>query len=236
MLAGTETEVLELSALRQDELPRLLASVDGLDLSRFRYVSVHAPSRIQPGTEREIVGCLSKFAARGWPIVMHPDAIADWGLWADLGSQLCLENMDLRKPTGRTAPELTDAFRELPAATFCCDLGHARQVDPTMGEAMRMLRTFGDRLRQLHVSEVNSRGMHEPVSVACMNAFHKVHRLIPDHIPIVLESPVSAEAIAREIGYLRALLPPQLESPEAGIAGTAGRLAAPGFRWGLSLP
>jgi hypothetical protein len=37
MLAGTETEVLELSALRQDELPRLLASVDGLDLSRFRY-------------------------------------------------------------------------------------------------------------------------------------------------------------------------------------------------------
>jgi hypothetical protein len=66
--------------------------------------------------------------------------------------------MDLRKPTGRTVGELSDAFRELPAVTFCCDPGHARQVDPTMGEAMRNLRTFGDRLRQLPVSEVNSRG------------------------------------------------------------------------------
>ena len=72
---------------------------------------------------------------RNWPIVVHPDAMFDFSLWREFGNLLCLENMDKRKPVGRTVQELDRIFQELPDASFCFDIGHARQVAPTMTEA-----------------------------------------------------------------------------------------------------
>ena len=44
------------------------------------------------------------------------------------------------------------------------DLGHARQIDPSMTEAFLILRAFGDRLAEVHISEVNSACKHEAIS------------------------------------------------------------------------
>lgn len=44
--------------------------------------------------------------------------------------------MDKRKRIGCTAMQLRRFFDELPEATFCFDMGHARQVDPTMHETL----------------------------------------------------------------------------------------------------
>src|SRR5205823_6484742 len=114
-----------------------------------------------------------------WPIVVHPDAVTDSRLWSVFGHQLCIENTDLRKSIGRTASELERIFSEFPDASFCCDLGHARQVDPTMAEATAILQKFGDRLVQLHVSEVNTKSSHDPLSIASIKAFNKIYQLIP---------------------------------------------------------
>lgn len=75
---------------------------------------------------------------------MHPDVIEDVSAWQKLGRAVCVENMDKRKRIGRTAAQLQEIFDQLPEATFCFDIGHARQVDPTMQEAETFLRLFQD--------------------------------------------------------------------------------------------
>jgi len=48
MLKDQPVAAIELSAIRKHELIPLLRSLDGLDLSRFEYVSIHAPSEFSP--------------------------------------------------------------------------------------------------------------------------------------------------------------------------------------------
>ncbi|HLZ91381.1 MAG TPA: hypothetical protein VKQ28_06670 [Candidatus Acidoferrum sp.] len=207
ILRRAKITVVELSALRQMELRPLADAINLLDFSPFKYVSVHAPSQLQEGTEAETVNLLITLAERGLPIVVHPDVISNFALWRKLGRLLFIENMDKRKKTGRTAIELAQAFESLPEASLCFDLGHARQVDPTMSEAVLILERFGDRLGQLHISDVNARSTHDPLTAAAILAFRRISHLIPDHIPVVLESPVSEDRVEIELASSRDALP-----------------------------
>ena len=125
--------------------------------------------------------------------------ITDFSLWAAFGEWLCIENMDKRKPIGRTVAELDSIFRQLPHASLCFDIGHARQVDPTMIEAADLLKAYGDRLKEVHMSEVASNSKHEAMSLTAVSAFRKVAHLIPRNVPIILESVISPEKIAQEM-------------------------------------
>src|ERR1017187_1289208 len=145
MLLGKNIAAVELSALRAAELPALAAAVDRLRLEQYSYVSVHAPSNWDTLTEAEGIEFLAVFAAKNWPIVLHPDCIENYGAWRVFGSLLLIENMDKRKLVGRTAAELETVFDQLPEAGLCFDIGHAHQVDPTMAEAFHILRQFGRR-------------------------------------------------------------------------------------------
>ena len=102
--------------------------------------------------EQRIVDTLQIATAQGFHIVLHPDAIHDISRWEMLGEMLCLENMDMRKRVGRTADEMEIFFRRLPEARFCFDIGHARQVDPSMAVAYELVENpvgFIKRLRTL---------------------------------------------------------------------------------------
>ncbi len=203
---------IELSALRQNELIPLLNALPSLDLSEFEYVSIHAPSQYDPAWEGVLVNHLRAEAWRGWAIVIHPDAISDFGLWRDLGASVCIENMDKRKPMGRTADELAVVFKKLPEANFCFDIGHARQIDLTMTEAYLILRQFSTKLIQVHVSEVNARSRHDSLSYSSILAFQEVARLIPAQVPLILETPVSEEDMDSEIAKVCQALPLDLQS------------------------
>ena len=195
------TNAVELSALREEELEPLLEFLDGVrgELDHFEYISVHAPSRRSRFSERALVEKLASVAGRGWPIIVHPDVIEHFSLWEALGPAVCLENMDRRKSVGRTAVQLQRVFDKLPEATFCFDIGHARQVDPTMQEAASFLRSFGDRLRQVHMSYVNSQSRHERLNYESIMAFRRVARWLDESIPVILETPVEAGQVDAEI-------------------------------------
>jgi hypothetical protein len=203
--AGCRT--IELSALRQVELSPLLTSLDSLELGGMDYISLHAPSHFDPSWEAIGWDLLRCQLHRRWPIVVHPDAIYDFSLWREFGALLCVENMDKRKPIGRTVRELERIFDRLPDASFCFDIGHARQCDPTMGEAYLMLKEFGPKLRQVHVSEVNTRSRHDPLSYASILAFQEVAHLIPADVPLILETTIAAGQIGAEIANVRKALP-----------------------------
>jgi len=144
---------------------------------------------------------------RKWPVILHPDAVHNPDLWRRLGRFLCIENMDKRKPIGRTAEELAQVFDLFPEATLCFDIGHARQVDSTMTEAYLILTSFRKRLQQVHMSEVNTRSKHDPLSVTSILAFQDMADFIPPEIPIILETPVPEEQIMREIEKAAEALP-----------------------------
>ena len=180
--------LVELSALRDTELVPLLDSLCDLDLGFASYVSFHAPSRFEIHSERQTAQLLRALLPRRWPIIVHPDVMGDLAVWQGFGQWLCIENMDKRKPCGRTVSELEALFQAFPDASFCFDIGHARQVDPTMGQAALILERFAGRLRQIHMSEVNSRNGHDPMSLTAINAFRKVAHLIPKTTPVILET------------------------------------------------
>lgn len=181
-------EVVELSALRIEELEPLLTALPTLNLARFTFVSIHAPSRFSQELEHRVVQLLSVEQVRNYPVVVHPDVVFTPSIWRGLGDRLLIENMDKRKPAGRTVVELRTLFSLLPDARFCFDIGHARQVDPTMTEATLLLQDFGELLAEVHLSEVNTASRHDPISQNATLAFQRVARYIPCATPVVLET------------------------------------------------
>lgn len=203
-----DVDAVELSALRVSELAPLVEALPTLDLARYRHISFHAPSHYSPDEESDVLDACHHFIRRGWPIVLHPDAIRRWDRWNALGRFLFIENMDKRKRTGRTADELSEIFSRLPESRLCFDVAHARQYDASMTEAYRILNAFGDRIGQVHISEVGSRSTHERISEYAALAFRQVARLIPREVPVIIESRVGPDQMASEIEAARAALRP----------------------------
>jgi hypothetical protein len=201
-------EAVELSALREVEVGPLMDAVPDLDLSTFRYVSVHAPSKLGALTDRDVVRVLRPAIDRKWSIVIHPDAVTDFGAWRELGHLVLVENTDGRKAVGRYANELSQTFALLPDARLCLDVGHARQIDPTMTEAHRILVAFGDRLAQLHVSEVDAGCRHRAIGGGASLAYRSLFQGRPVDVPVILESPVLSGDVDAEVEFARTMLDP----------------------------
>lgn len=206
LLAFRGTGAVELSALRVHELAPLLQAIPELHLDAYDHRSLHAPSAFSAAEERDIAAALLPFARAGWLVIVHPDTLHDARPWRKLGARLCIENMDVRKPVGRTVQELLPVFARLPRASFCLDVAHAWQCDPSMGEAARLLDAFGDRLAEVHVSELDAHSRHVRLSAAGMRAVRQVAGRIPHAVPAIIEAPVRPHEIDAELrASLRAL-------------------------------
>lgn len=203
ILKMTDTDAVELSALRFAELRPLMEALPRLNLTKYSYISIHAPSFFSRDEERVVVELITRLAHRSFCVVVHPDSIHDFALWKRLGDRVCIENMDSRKRTGRTAKEVGDFFDRLPNARFCFDIAHARQFDTSMVEALLMLVRFGDRLVQVHLSEINTASKHVPMSESSIVAYQMISSLIPKEAAMIFESRLegdpSTEQIEKEI-------------------------------------
>jgi hypothetical protein len=213
ILAPFKLPAVELSALRAHELPELVEIVDTLELGSYETISVHAPSRLEQADEERVVELLHRFVERGWPVIVHPDVMFSLDRWKLLGNKLLLENSDKRKPIGRTARDITALLDYFPSARLCLDLGHARQIDPTMNEAYLMLQQNQDRLGQIHLSDVNYFSRHDPLSGAAIEASRRVAHLVPMKVPIILEMLIDQgqSTIEREISRALEVLQPALQ-------------------------
>jgi hypothetical protein len=218
MLLSGEARAVELSALREPELEPLLRSLSGSDradsagepgLAAWDHVSLHAPSRMHPPREPDHAEAIARaLPPRAIPCVVHPDALLTPQAWEPLGELLLIENMDRRKPAGRTAAELTEAFETFPDARLCFDVAHAWHVDPSLDEAKRILDTHGHRLAQIHLSGLTAHASHRPLDEEMLTVARTLAPRLPTEVPVILESTIEPdrERIRAEIAGARAAL------------------------------
>jgi hypothetical protein len=199
LLERRDMGALELSALRSYELVPLLELIPQLLLDRYQHISVHAPSAITCAQEPEVAAALLSVALRGWLVVVHPDTIHDHRHWVPFGDRLAIENMDRRKSVGRTVEELRPLFGRLPEASFCLDLAHVWQYDPSLAEGARLLGAFGERLAEVHVSELDADSRHVRLTPRGIDAYQALAELIPVHVPLIVEAPVAPDELDDEL-------------------------------------
>lgn len=198
-MAPLDLPVIEVSALRLHELEPLVAGIEDLPLAAFQQVTIHLPSRYEVADEPRVAAAARQLADRGLPVVIHPDVMHDFALWRALGDKLFVENMDKRKPIGRTYAELVTILQKLPDARICFDIGHALQVDPSQVESLRILKGLGDRIAWMHLSEVTSSSRHERMSYGALLAFRWLVPFLPPGTPAVIEAAVAGPDIAAEL-------------------------------------
>lgn len=121
-------------------------------------------------------------------VVMHPDTIEDPSHFRALGQKLLIENMDARKPDGRTVAELSSWFTALPEAGFCFDIAHAWSIDDSMTVGGELLDAFRSRLRHLHVSSMDADLRHVTLTEEDEATFAPLLRRCTD-VPWIFEAP-----------------------------------------------
>ena len=202
-LSGTCSRATELSALRSKELLPLMSSLPELDLSSLGEVSVHAPSRFGALGEEVVANVLRPCIEKGIRVIVHPHALERPSIWQEFGDLLCIENNDLRKP-GRTVEELCPIFERFGFASWCFDVAHAWSVDHTLGEAKRLIDAFGERMSEVHISQLDDKGAHFPLTERTIALYRQLD--LPRSATVIIESPVPACAIEEEIEKARTAL------------------------------
>jgi sugar phosphate isomerase/epimerase len=206
MAARHDTDAVELSALRLGELESTAAYLVERGVGHFHYVAFHAPSCFSDDEEGKVVSLLRSLVEKlDVQIVVHPDAIHDFSLWQSFSDKLCIENMDHRKPIGRTADELAGVFRKLPAAQLCFDIGHAHEIDRSMSLGYEILRRFGARIAHIHASEVSDECEHRGFTSSSHAAFAKLADLIPSTVAVILETVVPENRVAGQLEEARCI-------------------------------
>jgi hypothetical protein len=177
--AGITT--VELSAMRVSEFDELFKVFreDSSLLDGFEYISVHAP-KFGEEDEKKVSDQLGYFAEVGFPIVIHPQFLYTTDIWRQFGNDLCIENMDQRA-YGQTKYELKQIFKRFSEASFCFAIGHTRQLDPSMDEGRKIIKTFNSKCREVHISEVRPDNKHITISPSCAADFKKISNLIPEN-------------------------------------------------------
>jgi hypothetical protein len=100
-----------------------------------------------------------------------------------------------------------------------------------MTEAYFILSRFCTRLRQVHVSEVNTRSKHDALSYASMLAFRPLADMIPIDVPLIIESVIEESRIDAEVRRVREAFPVEALASAQDTAG-----ANPAASWLLYQP
>lgn len=208
MMEGLELQTVEVSALRLGEFDSVLEAVRRGDFARFETLSLHAPSKFDAAEERWIATALESVGDMIEGAVVHAEAILDTNVWSNLGSKVFIENADSRKATGKTLDEIEPLFEALPEARLCFDIAHIEQLDPTLTEARRMLGALGEKIGQMHISELDAACRHRAMSPRVISAYQTIADLLPP-TEVIIESCVGRGALKEELERAILALNPQ---------------------------
>lgn len=187
---GVSQEAIELNCVKGlSDNGEVITNISSDDLKGFKYVSLHAPTvKIRYKNDTSTHKLLSKLSeiCRVLPIklvVFHPDVVDCWEIFSEYQIPYAFENLDIRKCFGQTVDEMETVFQRLDCK-FVLDLNHCFTIDPTMQIAEKMIKKFGDRLSEIHLSGYTSYHdlLYKTRQIEIMNPLKGIN------VPIILES------------------------------------------------
>ena len=188
-----------------------LSGIDAEWLRGLSYTTIHAPFNLfsTHSDEETILKqliAISKLYERihAKSVVFHPGPLKKLAAVADGNFHATIENL----PPGRHGgiPELIRIFNEYPKFSFCLDISHAYLW--SKDETARLIRKFGSRLSQIHLSGTFRRKTHQPLQRVSRNFRQTLEEIKGIDVPLVIEEDFREKSIAdvkKELTFIREL-------------------------------
>ncbi|MFC1608943.1 hypothetical protein ACFL2R_01675 [Patescibacteria group bacterium] len=182
-----QANAIELACIDESLIDHLIRS-DDVDLSAFKYVSIHTPDpdqNIDPKTLLKKLAIIhKKFNIQN--VVFHADSPMDWNIlkkYPDL--PISIENMDITKDFGKTIEEINSILSEYDFK-LNLDLQHCFTNDESMNLALEFQKEFKGRIAEYHISGFEEKLFHYPLFKTRQDQI--IHSLQNTNIPIIIES------------------------------------------------
>lgn len=172
------------------------------DLEEFEYISFHTP-KLNYGnnddTKRffERINDFNKRAELDL-VVFHPDMIEDFSIFENVNFNIGFENMDNRKKSCKSVDDIKSVMLENESFKFILDVNHCYSNDSSMKLAAEFYKGLGNRISQIHLSGFS--GYHDPLFET--KQLEIIRSIQNFDVPIIVESVVNLETIARERDYI----------------------------------
>lgn len=206
LIYKTQSDAIELGFTKKERLKGSFDTKLYHLVKKFKYRSIHAPvidirypSKDSKWIIEKVLTLAENINAN--TVLFHPDLIDDF-VWLNkqFGNLLAFENMDRRKPYGKSVKDMKEVFNKSPKAKWVFDVNHLYTINKTMSKTTVYYESLKDRLCHYHLSGYG--GFHAPISVTKENIiFDGITDL---SVPIICEggSENMKELISQEHNYV----------------------------------
>ncbi|MBU0598642.1 hypothetical protein KKF61_06685 [Patescibacteria group bacterium] len=203
-------QAVELGFIRKSRIDDgWLESIEAKDLVGFKYVSFHAPKMYYKNNEEthEILNLIENFYKKVYPldmVVFHPDNVIELEVFNNLPFPVGFENMDNRKPFGKTSSDLLKLLKKNSKFHFILDVNHLKTNNQDMPQLDEFYNKLGTRLAHYHVSGLTSKLTHAPLYLT--KQLDLLAAVRDTSKPIICESLLTSGNIEKEKKYIEGQL------------------------------
>ena len=188
-----------------------ISSIDAQWLSGLPYTTIHAPFNLfsSHASEETILKQLNVISelyenTHAKSVVFHPAPYEKLAPLTDRNFHVTVENLPPGRHTG--IPELRRIFKKYPEFSFCLDISHAYLWSKY--ETARLLREFGSRLSQIHLSGTYRRKSHQSLQSVSRDFLQTIEDIKQFDVPLVVEEDFKVKSIVgvkEELTFIRGL-------------------------------
>ncbi len=194
--------------MNEEYIDHLLLA-DNIDLSYFKYISLHAPdyqyekNSISNRILSKLVKVHKKHNLQN--IVFHVDKVKDWDVFLDYKMlPISIENMDDNKEFGRSIDDIRSILEKYDF-NLTLDLQHCFVNDRAMKLAIEFQELYKARIVEYHISGHGEGFLHYPLFKTLQNEI--IYSIKLKNVPIIIESTFDKIGEQeKELEYIKQLL------------------------------
>lgn len=188
-----DVDGVEITFGRKEEVYSFKPSTSDIKfLKGLKYVSIHAPFRLIRNMEseeevedilRSIESLYKKVKAKN--VIMHPFDIPEPEILMKFKFNVITENMPKIMKKNHKLITLEDVFRKYPKIGLCLDVAHAYRK--SMKETNEIVRKFGNKIRQIHLSGTYRGKDHLSLKCVTKDFFKSIEPIKSLRVPLIIE-------------------------------------------------
>jgi hypothetical protein len=187
-----------------------LSQIDKCDLNKFNLVALHLPYKdVSYKNDKSTKSILSKVRFLHLKynfnlISFHPDKVEDWKVFKDFTNlPLAVENMDCTRKDGRNIQDIKEILDDYKSFDFVLDLQHCYTIDKSMKLALKFVKKFKNKIKEIHISGYHNKYNHFPLFKTKQNKII-INELKTLNKPIIIESDLSDfNEGEKELSYIK---------------------------------